>query len=73
MKMADYSRYKTETLKKMKVAAWEKYQALTLAPSGNWGDGMRLSKLPSQKSWERARERYYAIQAELERRRKEAG
>ena len=72
MKMADYSRYKTETLKKMEVAAWEKYQALTLAPSGNWGDGMRLSK-PSQKSWERARERYYAIQAELERRRKEAG
>lgn len=73
MKMADYSRYKTETLKKMEVAAWEKYWALTLAPSGNWGDGMRLSKLPSQKSWERARERYYAIQAELERRRKEAG
>lgn len=71
--MADYSRHKTETLKKMESAVWEKYQALTLTPSGNWGDGMRLAKLPSQKSWERARERYYAIRAELERRRKEAG
>lgn len=70
--MADYTRYKTETLKKMEAAAWEKYQALTLKPSGNWGDGMRHSKLPSLKSWEKARERYYAIKAELERRRKES-
>lgn len=71
--MADYSRYKTETLKKMESAAWDKYYALTLKPSGNWGDGMRRTRLPSLKSWERARERYYAIRAELERRKKEAG
>lgn len=66
--LADYSRYKTETLEKMKEAVWEKYYKQTCTPLGNWGDGMRLSKLPEGKAWERARERYYGICAELERR-----
>lgn len=66
--MADYSRYKTETLEKMRSAAWEKYYAETTKPCGNWGDGMRLSKLPEHKAWERAKERYEAICAELKRR-----
>ena len=66
--VADYGRYKTETLKKMEVAAWEKYYELTWTPLGNWGDGMRLSKLPQGKAWERARERLCEIRAELDRR-----
>ena len=66
--MADYSRYKTETLEKMRSAAWEKYYSETIKPSGNWGDGMRLSKLPEHKAWEKAKQRYDAICAELERR-----
>ena len=69
--MADYSRYKTTTLLKMKDAAYEKYCSETVKPCGNWGDGMRLSKLPSNSVWERARERYFAICAELARRKKE--
>lgn len=69
--MADYTRYKTETLKKMQEKAWEKYKAETEKPQGNWGDGMRLAKLPTLTTWEKARERYYAITAELDRRRKE--
>lgn len=67
-KMADYSRYKTETLKKMRDVALEKYYSETVKPSGNWGDGMRLSKLPQLKTWERAKARYDAICAELNRR-----
>lgn len=64
--MADYSRYKTETLKKMRDKAYDKYYKLTIKPSGNWGDGMRLSKLPQEKAWERAKERLDAIEKELE-------
>lgn len=66
--MVDYSRYKTETLKKMRDRAYEKYCAETSKPVGNWGDGMRLAKLPSVSAWEKARERYYSICKELERR-----
>ncbi len=68
--MADYGRYKTETLERMREAAWEKYSAEASKPAGSWGDGMRLAKLPQCKAWERARERYIAICAELEKRRK---
>lgn len=68
--MADYSRYKTETLEKMRDKAWEKYHAETSKPHGNWGDGMRLAKLPSLSSWEKARERYDGICKELERRKR---
>ncbi len=65
--MADYSRYKTETLKKMRESAYEKYCYETTKPTSadNWGNGMRLAKLPQQKAWERARERLYAIDREL--------
>ena len=66
--MADYSRYKTETLVKMRDRAYEKYCAETTKPQGNWGDGMRLAKLPTLSAWEKARERYFAIDAELKRR-----
>ncbi|PWM24740.1 MAG: hypothetical protein DBX40_06315 [Clostridiales bacterium] len=68
--MADYSRYKTETLVKMRDRAYEKYCAETTKPQGNWGDGMRLAKLPTLSAWEKARERYFAIDAELKRRKK---
>lgn len=66
--MADYSRYRTETLKKMRDRAWEKYYAETQKSPGGWGDGMRLSRLPMLKSWERAKGRYEAIDRELKRR-----
>lgn len=66
-----YERYKTETLEKMKEKAWDKYYAETMKQRGSWGDGFRgISKLPalSLSSWEKARQRYYAICAEIERR-----
>lgn len=66
--MADYSRYKTETLKKMLDTAKARYYAETEKPCGNWGDGMRRSRLPQNKAWERAKDRYEAISAELNRR-----
>ena len=66
--MADYSRYRTETLEKMRSAAREKYYNETMKSGGNWGDGMRLSKLPKHTAWEKAKQQYEAICAELERR-----
>ena len=66
--MANYSRYKTITLEKMKEVAWEKYRTDTEKPVGNWGDGMRLSKLPQIRAWEKAKERYDDIGAELVKR-----
>lgn len=65
--MADYGRYKTETLKKMEVAAWEKYYELTCTPLGNWGDGCDYQAAAGE-AWERARERLCEIRAELDRR-----
>ncbi len=65
--MADYSRYKTETLERMRDKAWEKYKYENSKPFGNWGDGMRLAKLPENKAWERAKERYEAICEELKK------
>lgn len=66
--MVDYTKYKTETLIKMRDRAWEKYYNLTIKPTGNWGDGMRLSKLPQNKEWERAKERFDSIEKELKKR-----
>lgn len=66
--MADYSRYKTETLKKMRDAAWEKYYAETTKPGDGWGAGFRHWKLRENKAYERAKERYEAICAELKQR-----
>lgn len=66
--MADYKRYKTTTLKKMKEAAYEKHAAETMKPGEGWGAGYRKAHLCDYKAWERARERYYEICAELERR-----
>lgn len=66
--MVDYTRYKTETLIKMRHRAWEKYYNLTIKTSGHWGDGMRISKLPPNKEWEIAKEKYDSIEKELEKR-----
>lgn len=66
--MADYSRYKTETLKSMASKAFDKYYSETTRSIGNWGDGMRLSKLPSITKYEIAKERYEAICKELKKR-----
>lgn len=45
--------------------AEEKYYAETIKPAGNWGDGMRLSKLPRLAAWEKARARVEELEAEL--------
>jgi len=66
--MADYSRYNLETLQKMRERAQEKYEQEVMKPVGNWGDGMRLAKLPSIAGYERAKERLDAINEEIRRR-----
>lgn len=66
--MADYSRYKTDTLIAMREKAYSKYYAEAIKPVGNWGDGYRLSKLPSVSAYEKAKARYLAICEEIERR-----
>ena len=49
--------YSLATLEKMREKAYEKYYKETVKPHGHWGDGMRLSKLPSLSAWEKARTR----------------
>lgn len=66
--MTDYSRYRLETLKKMRERAQEKYAQEVMKPVGNWGDGMRLAKLPSITGYEKAKERLDAINEEIKRR-----
>ena len=66
--MADYSRYKVETLQKMRERAQEKYEQEVMKPVGNWGDGMRLAKLPSITGYERAKERLDAINKAIQKR-----
>ena len=63
--------YSLTTLKKMLAKAEERYIALTLKPCGNWGDGMRLSKLPSITAWERARDRVQELKAEIAKKEQE--
>ena len=70
--MADYSRYKLETLKKMLEKAEEKYYAETMKPKGNWGDGFRLARLHGIAAWERASDRVAALKQEILRREEEA-
>lgn len=52
----------------MKSRAESRYYEETMKSRGNWGDGMRLSKLPPLSAWEKARERLEAINEELENR-----
>lgn len=63
--MADYSQYKTETLKKMQNAAFAEYYKAAVTPCG---DGRNFSKSPTAKRLTRLTERYEAISAELEKR-----
>lgn len=70
--MADYSRYKTATLEKMREVAWRKYKAEAEKPGEGWGAGMRKARLCDYKTWERAKERYEAICSELKKREVEA-
>lgn len=66
--MSDYSRYRTETLRKMREKAYEKYYAEAVKPVGNWGDGMRRSKLHGIAAYEKALARLSEIDTELGRR-----
>ena len=63
--------YSLTTLKKMLAKAEKQYTSLTLKPCGNWGDGMRLPKLPSITAWERAGNRVQELKAEIARREQE--
>lgn len=66
--MADYTRYRTETLERMREAAFERYRAELMKPDDGWGSGFRHWKLREYKGLERAQARYDAICAELKRR-----
>ena len=66
--MANYSRYRTATLERMKDAAYEKYMQEANKPIDGWGTGMRCTHLSNYKGWERAKERYEAICTEIKRR-----
>ncbi len=63
--------YSLKTLEKMLERAKEKYDKETVMPHGNWGDGMRLSKLPSLRAWERARERVQELETAIAEKKKE--
>lgn len=64
--------YSLETLKKMLSKAESKLVEETLKPCGNWGDGMRLSKLPSIVKWERAKERVEELKSAIAEKEKTA-
>lgn len=63
--MADYSRYKTETLEKMCNAAFASYDRAATRPCGG---GRNFLKSPAAKKLARLTERYEAISAELGKR-----
>lgn len=50
-------KYKVSTLEARLDRLNEQYYHETLKSYGNWGDGMRLSKLPTNKKWERLSEK----------------
>lgn len=70
--MANYSRYKTDTIQKMRDKAYEKYcyETTRTSSADNWENGMRLAKLPHERAWEKAKERYESLEKELADRRK---
>ena len=53
--------YSLQTLNKMLSVAE------TIKPCGNWGDGMRKSKLPSMKAWNKARDRVEELKRQIEK------
>ena len=55
-----------QTIRNQLEKAEEKYYNLTIKSCGNWGDGMRKSKLPSLSTWEKAQERVKQLKRELE-------
>ena len=63
--------YSLKTLEKMLEMAKEKYYSETSKPCGNWGDGMRLSKLPQYKAWERARDRACELEKAIQKKKEE--
>lgn len=50
-------KYKVSTLEARLERLRGQYYEETVKPVGNWGDGMRLSKLPTNKRWERLSEK----------------
>lgn len=65
--MADYSRYTTEELEKMDLAAYADYYRAATRPCG---DGKDFEKSAEAKELARLTKRYEDISEELERRRR---
>lgn len=63
--------YSLKTLEKMLSRAETKLYEETVKPCGNWGDGMRLSKLPQCKTWERAHDRVTELKKAIAEKKKE--
>lgn len=63
--------YRLETLEKMLERAERKYYEETIKPCGNWGDGMRLAKLPQLKAWEKANNRVNELKKAIAEKKKE--
>lgn len=63
--MAD-RKYKVSTLQKRLDRYKEQYTQETIKPVGNWGDGMRLSKLPSISKWEKLEKKIKETESLLE-------
>lgn len=63
--------YSLKTLEKMLSRAETKLYEETVKPCGNWGDAMRLSKLPQNKAWERAHDRVDDLKKAIDDKKKE--
>lgn len=50
-------KYRVSTLQKRLERYKEQLYQETIKPCGNWGDGMRLSKLSSITKWERLKDK----------------
>lgn len=50
-------KYKVSTLQKRLDRYKEQLYQETIKPCGNWGDGMRLSRLPSTTKWEKLQDK----------------
>lgn len=67
-----YARYSLETLLKWRDKADCDYVEETLKKQGGWGDGMRLSKLPTLARWNKLRDKLNALNDEIALRNQQA-
>lgn len=63
--------YSLKTLQKMLSKAESRLYEETKKPCGNWGDGMRLSKLPQCRAWEKAYDGVQELKKQIENKKSE--